>query len=272
MRLAVFLLSVIMLLGIAGASTVTLTGSCYSKIINQTNNYIQFNLTNSGNGSATNLLLEPIIQGATPINESVSIPLVAPSGFYPERIYLTNFSSPGSYVERFVARYSQGSSTFITIFPCLVNIGQSAQSLLGITSVNRHNSDILVNISNIADYPISAQVAAYAPPEFTITPSSKNTTVNQYALTNVSFALTTPQYTNAEFPVAIAVSYTRNGVHYATLAVTTITFGSSSSVKLSNLGSNILLIAIAIVIALVVILIIWSIIRNSKRRSHPVQP
>lgn len=266
MKILAILFSVLMLIGIAGASTVTLTGSCYSRTINQTNNYILFNITNSGNGTATNMVLEPIIQGASTANSGLSIPLVAPSGSYSEKVYLSNFSVPGSYVERFIASYSQGSSTFITIFPCLANIGQQAQSLLGITSIGRSSNKILVNISNIADYQIGAQVAAYAPPEFNISPQTKNVTIKQYSLTNASFAFTAPSYTNAEFPVAIAVSYTKNGVHYASLGVTTISFGNGQSAQLLNLGGNLILVAIGVVIAIILILIILSVSINRKKK------
>ncbi len=179
-------MSMLLLFGIAGASTVTLTGSCYSRTVNQTNNFIEFNITNSGNGTATNLLIAPVIDGATTNTTSLLIPLVAPGGFYPEKIYLSNFTTPGSYVERFIVRYSQGSSTFITIFPCLVNLGQNAQSLLGITGFSQSNGNIRINISNIADYPISAEVNVYAPPEFTINSPSRNITINKYSLTNVA--------------------------------------------------------------------------------------
>src|ERR1700733_1000124 len=106
MKLSVFILPILLLLSIAGASTVTLTGSCYATIINQTNNYIQFNITNSGNGTATNLIIEPVVSGASLVNSTpITIPLVAPNGAYPQKIYLDNFTIPGSYVEQFIVKY-----------------------------------------------------------------------------------------------------------------------------------------------------------------------
>jgi hypothetical protein len=269
MKLIVILLSAFVLFGIVSASTVTLTGSCYGQLVNQTNNYIIFNLTNSGNGSATNFVLEPILQGASTQNKSITIPVVAPSGSYSEKIYLSNFTLPGSYVERFVASYSQGSSTFITLFPCLVDINQQAQSLLGITNIGKASGSIYANISNIADYPINAQVVAYAPPAFTVKSPSQNVTIKQYSLTNVSFAYTAPAYTNAEFPITVAVSYVLDNVHYAALSVTTISFGGGTST--GGLGGNTVLIGIGIVIAIMLILIVISIVKKPKHPQHTIE-
>jgi hypothetical protein len=264
MKLSFILLALIALTGIAGASTVTLTGTCYSSIVNQTNNYMQFNLTNSGNGTATNFLLEPIITGATTKNASILIPLVAPGATYIEKIYLSNFSLPGSYVERFVAKYSQGSSSFVTIFPCLTNINRTARSLIAITGIERKGNDVRINITNIADYPINGQVSVYAPPAFTVNDSIQNITAKPYAISNFSFDVATPQYTNAEFPVAISVSYINNSVHYATLAVTTITFGGNTSLVNSIVNGNGILFIIGAIIIVIIALIVLSIVIKKK--------
>ena len=264
MKLSVLLVLLAALIGIAGASTVTLTGTCRSNFINQTHNYITFNLTNSGNGSATDMVIEPVIQGASALNSTISIPLVAPGTAYDERIYLQNFTMPGSYVEKFVARYSQGSSTFITLFPCPITIGQSAPSLVGILGFNYNNNNLQVNLSNMADYPINAQVSVYASPSFTIFNSTQNLTLKKYTLANVSFGVATPKYTDAEFPVAVVVSYVRNNLHYSALGVYTITFGSGHGLLYSILEGNLLLFAIAGLIIIIVILIVISILKKKK--------
>lgn len=254
-------------MGIAGASTVTLTGTCYSKIINQTNNYIQFNLTNSGNGTATNLLIAPTIEGASTASSSFLIPLVVPGGTYSERIYLSNFTMPGSYVERFVTRYAQGTSTFITLFPCLVTMGRPAPSLLGIKGLNKTNrgSNITVNISSIAGSPINAQVSLFAPPDFVIENPVRNVTINGYSYALESFGVSTPQYNNAEFPIVAAVSYISDNTHYATLGITTINFGEASPL-LSGLGGSIVLILIIAVIIIILILLVLSVVLKRRRQ------
>lgn len=263
MKIMLIALMLIASMSLAFGSTVTLTGTCYSKLINASNNYMVLNITNSGNGTATNLLIEPSIQGAT-TNTSILLPIVAPSSTYMEKIYLQNFTLPGSYVENFVTRYSQGSSTFITLFPCLININQNAPSALGITSLELKNKIIKVNISNIANYPITAQVSVFTPPSFTVFNSTKNITINKDSNSNISFSISTPQYTNAQFPIAVAVSYINSNVHYSTLAVSSISFGGGTGSIASILEGNGILFVILAIIIIIIALIIFSILKNKK--------
>ncbi len=121
----------------------------------------------------------------------------------------------------------RAQSTFTTLSRCLLQIGQSTQSILAITNItkSKRGDNITVSISNIANHPIAAQVAVYAPPDFTVINSTRNVTIKQ-GLTSTPFAISTQtQYTNYEFPVTVAVSYVSGNVHYAT--VTTISFGSA---------------------------------------------
>jgi hypothetical protein len=265
MRFLIVILSVLMLSGIAGASTVTLTGTCYTGIINKTSNYIQFNITNSGNGTATDLLIEPLIAGASTTNTSMLLPLVAPGGMYGEKIYLSNFSVPGSYVERFITRYSQGTSQFVTIFPCIANIGQQAPSLLAIAASQKGSGTIAVNVSNIANYSIDSQVSVYAPPEFTVSPQQKNVTVAQYGVTDVSFSYTAPKYTDAEFPMAVAASYVKNGVHYASLSVIVVKFGSGGTSSAPD--DWMVFAAAAAAVLIIMMLIVYSVIANRHKKN-----
>jgi hypothetical protein len=265
MRPLILLFSMLIFIGISGASTVTLTGVCRSNLINQTNDYITFNLINSGNGTATNLLIEPEIYGASTQNSLLSIPIVAPGATYSNNVYLSNFTIPGSYVERFDTTYSQGASTFVTLFPCLVDIEKSAQSLIQIKNLSRKGSNITVNISSVAANPIDAQISVYAPPSFTVENPIKNTTIGGHSYSLESFGVSTPQYTNAEFPIVVTVSYISNGTHYATLGVTTISFGGTGGSAVSGSG-NFLLIGIVAIIIIILILILISVLVN--RRKH----
>ena len=266
MKLQLAIIFIVALLGMASASTVTLTGTCSSGIINSSNDHITFNITNSGNGTATELLLEPVIDGATvaPNNSTILIPLVAPGGTYSERVYMSNFTMPGSYVERFIARYSQGSSTFETIFPCLVDMGQGAHSLLSVAPTNR-NGNVSVNITSIATYPINAIVSIYAPPEFTVSQQSKSTTVNNYGITRVYFNIKQPQISDAEFPIAVGVSYVNKSVHYSNVGITVAKFGGSSSGGLMQLGGSLIIPIAAAIISIIVVLIFLSIIVNRRK-------
>ena len=226
-KLLIFLL-VAVIIGAASASTVTLTGTCYSGIISDKNNYMQFNLTNSGDGAATNLVITPVIEGAIPNNTTISIPLVKPNTTYGERIYLWNFTAQGSYVERFLVRYSQGTNIFTTVYPCLATFFQGAQSQLVITGLSRNTSRVMVNVSNVANYQINAVATVYAPSSFNVTPPERNFTVGPHQIKAVTFDVVPPAYTNAEFPVTVGISYMRSNLHYATLAITTVTFPNSA--------------------------------------------
>lgn len=278
MKLLIFLISMLLLLGIVGASTVTLTGTCYSQVLNQTNNYIQFNITNSGNGTATDMLIEPVLTGASPANATnatIEIPLVAPGGNYPTRFFVDNFSNvSGSYVERFIVRYAQGSSTFTTLFPCLISIGRSAHSLLAVTTVGKLNNNVYVNVSSIATFPIDAEVDVYAPSEFSVAQPTRNITIEQQSDYNVTFPISTPAFTNSEFPIAVAVSYVSDNVHYSTLAITTVDFGAGPNSLLKQVTGKFVEYSLAAAIIMVVMLILLSIIMNrkKKKKEEPKEP
>lgn len=265
MKFLVFVLLAIIMVGAASASTVTLTGTCYSGIINDKNNYIQFNLTNSGDGAATNLVITPIMEGAIPNNTTITIPTVEPNTTYAERIYLWNFTTVGSYVERFSVRYSQGTEQFTTVFPCLAYFFKGAQSQLVITGMGRNSSHIFVNVSNVGSYPINSIVTVYAPPSFSVAPQSKSLLVDSHHISNTSFIVVPPQYSNAEFPIAVGVSYLDGGVHYATMAITTINFAATqSTIPHMSTGTILLLGGLIAAIVLILILIVYSVIRNRQ--------
>lgn len=249
----------------AMASTVTLKGSCptQSYLLNQTNHYIPFNITNLGNGTATNLLILPVLQGASTPNATITIPIVAPGSTYTERIYASNYTVPGTYVEYFVSRYSQDADTFVTIFPCIVSIGQRTQSLISILNISSTSTRLGVSMANIGTSPITATVVAQGPPTFTIAEPVRNVTIGAYTHTGISFNLSSPSYTNSDFPVAVSASYVSNGLHYSTLGVTTIAFGASpGSTTNSSSGPSILEIAVIAIVAVLIALITFSVVRK----------
>jgi hypothetical protein len=156
----------------------------------------------------------------------------------------------------------------VTLFPCLVRINQNAQSIIAITNIttSKNGDNLSVRISNIEDYPINAQLSIYAPPDFTIANASRNITLKAYSSTNTSFMLSTPQYTNSEFPIIAAASYVSNNVHYATLAETTISFGGAAGSSPSTLTDNLLLFGIVALIIIIIILIVLSVIMKKGKR------
>ena len=261
------MLLIIPLIQLAAASTtVTLSGTCPVSVINQSSNYMLFNLSNSGNGVATNLVLVPQFEGATTSNSTFTIPLVAPGSNYSARFYLYNFTEPGSYAEYIWASYSQGSSTFVTVFPCLADIMENAQSLLRITSMNRTGSRLSVDVVNLAQYPIETNVVVQAPPTFGVTPKEVPLRVSSNGQSAAVFNLSVPNYTSAQFPVVAAVSYSNSGVHYATFGFYVVNFAASAATS-SGMPSTVTIGAVA-AITILIILIAVSFVRERK----PKQP
>jgi hypothetical protein len=266
MKLPVLLISIFLLIGLAGASTVTLTGTCSPATINQTNNYITFNITNIGNGTASNLVLRPIIAGAhlTSGNGTIVIPIVAPGTKYSEKISLSNFSLSGSYVEIFDANYSQSPSEINTLFICLANIDQSTYGPIQITNITRNSGSLNVYLKNSVNKAITAQISVYAPSAFSVSPATKNITIDAYNTTNTTFSITSPQYTDASFPIGIGASYVGGELHYEALSITSIVFGSKPS---GSLGQSLILWILLAIIILIIILIIASIIVKKRGKS-----
>lgn len=247
---------------IAMADTVTLSGSCQSQIINQSASYLLFNLSNSGNGTATNLMLIPEIEGATTPNSIINIPLIGPSSSYTTRFYLDNFTMPGGYVEYITVKYSQGSTDFLTIFPCIAQLSNNTQSLLDILNISRTGSRINVTVYNLANYPIYANVTVRAPPLFNVSPKSgQYVSISSKSKSDIFFNLSTPSYTSARFPIVAAVSYVNDSVHHASMNVYTINFAAST--HSSGILTTIIIIA---VILILLILIILSILMRRKKK------
>ena len=255
----------------AATTTVTLTGSCPTSIINQSSNYLQFNISNSGNGAATELMLVPLLEGATTSNSVITIPLVAPGYNYSTKFYMYNFTEPGSYVDYIRASYSQGSSTFVTLFPCLANIMERSQSLLQITEMNRTGSRLSVSVVNLAGYPIDTNVTIQAPPTFGIQPASGMIPlrVAPNSHSTAVFNLSIPNYTGASFPVVAAVSYSNSSMHYATLKFETISFAASGS---ASSGTSIVTIGVVTVIIILIALILLSFAKKGPKQPHSPLP
>jgi hypothetical protein len=253
-------LAAIMLSAHAGASTVTLTGSCALQIVNTAHNAFVFNITNYGNGTATDLYLTPVLSGASTLNGVVLLPVVAPEAHYSESFYLYNFSMPGSYVEYFIADYTQGSSEFTTFFPCMLDVNQSSQSLVRIFAINQSRGKLNVRLLNYYGGAINAIVHVQVPSSFVVQGPNESMELGPQSQKNLSFNISTPEYTGASFPISVDVAYARSGVHYATMAQTFLVFGAAPSSSL-----NITIIAIAAVIAALLLLIVISAVKKRPR-------
>jgi F0F1-type ATP synthase membrane subunit c/vacuolar-type H+-ATPase subunit K len=130
---------------------------------------------------------------------------------------------------------------------------------------------VFVNFTNDANYSIDAQATVYAPPSFSVSPPSSNASLTSHENASLSFLVTPPQISGAEFPIAIGVSYVKNGVHYSTLAVTAVTFAATTpSSKLPQLGGTLLILFLLLAIIIIIALIIVSIIISRRRKKQQV--
>jgi hypothetical protein len=258
-------LAAMMLSAHAGASTVTLTGGCAPQVVDSAHNAFVFNLTNYGNGTATDLYLTPVLSGASTFNGIMLLPVVAPGAHYSESFYLYNFSMPGTYAEYFLASYTQGSEVFTTFFPCLLNVNQSSQGLVRIVTMNQSGGALSVVLFNYYNITVNTTVHVQAPPSFAVPEPNAIAAVGPRMQKSLSFNIGIPEYASASFPVSVAIAYASGGVHYATIAQTSVVFGGAgaSSLKLTT-------ISIAAVITVLLLLIAASAIKKRRRSTKQV--
>ncbi len=248
------------LMATAGASTVTLTGSCSNQLLDAAHNSFTFNLTNSGNGTAMDFELVPVLSGMSSYNSMLAIPVVAPGGNYSLRFYAGNFSMPGGYAEYLLASYSQGSDVFTTFFPCLLYANQVSQSMIRVSAVNQSGGVLSVTLlNNDVHNAINATVHVQAPLSFSVPEPNSSVTVAPYSQRTLHFNVSVPQLTSASFPIGVSVSYASSGVHYATIAQTVVSFGSGSK---TAAGPGIAAISIAVVVVAILLLIAASVIKR----------
>ena len=257
---------VLLLSGIAGADTVTLTGSCQGSLINATNNTLAFNLSNSGDGIATNLLVLPTIFGASTQNSMIALDHIFPGNATVMRLRLSNFTNPGSYADYFDVQYSQGSSTFYAVFPCLVTMNSKAFSLVSVAGVNRSGNTVQATLVSLSNRPINLNVSFISPPEFTITPKHFNITIQPQSQAEVYFNISNPLVTQAGFASAISTSYMLNGTHYSSMHVYVVNLAAQASN--TSGGSNTLLYFMVAVIVIILALIAFSVIRKKPNAHH----
>jgi hypothetical protein len=243
-------LAAIMLSAHAGASTVTLTGSCALQIVNTAHNAFVFNITNYGNGTATDLYLTPVLSGASTLNGVVLLPVVAPEAHYSESFYLYNFSMPGSYVEYFLANYTQGAEVFSTFFPCMLDVNQSSQSLVYIVTINQSKGTLNIVLFNYYNGTINATVHVQAPSSFEVPDPNASVVVGPRTQKSISFNISMPEYASASFPISVALAYESDGVHYATIAQTSVVFGGvgASGPKLTTIATGAVIVVLLLLI------------------------
>ncbi len=271
MKALIALLAMAIIVVPASAGTVTLSGACGSNLINSSANYTTFTLSNLGNQTATQLLVVPRLGGGTPANASQSIASLAPGQNTTMTFHFSSTSAPGSYAGSYSVTYTQGPATFFTVFPCVLDFGKAAASLIRIYNISWSGSSLSMMVINLGQSPVYANVTVILPQTFSAYP--KNTTVylNGSSPSRVSFAVSHPSSSGATYEIAAAASYLSSGVHYASLQLYTLAFPAPGSSTQSGLLSSpyapyILIVA---VIAVLVALIIFAAIRKRRKAKEP---
>ena len=252
-------------LNLAHAGTVTLTGSCNATLVNSS---IVFSLSNSGNDSAYNLIISPIVGGATPINTSYAISVLPPGQTKTLFIKLTNFGLNGSYVDSFYVTYQQGFSFFSAVFPCLVFINKLAVSpIYEVVGTTPLKNMVIVNVSlfNAARTPINGTVSLVIPPTLPfLSNKSYEFTLQPYTNETFTFKLKSPN-NGASYSSAAVASFTMSNLHYSSMATFAITPYVAKGGLLSPLEITTVIIAIILLIAL---FLLARSIKNKKRRER----
>ncbi len=246
------------------AGTVVLTGSCTRFV---TNNSFKFSITNSGNDSAYDLLINPYIANAA-VAGNYSANILQPGTTANFSIRLSNVTAKGTYADYVVVTYSQGSSFFSTMFPCLLSFNNATTPEIYLsTSLYKVNSSVAaVNVSvfNAAKNNITANVSLLVPPFVSFEgPSSFSALLKPFSTYHFQFKLNLTNAKGISFTIAATASYIASKSHFAAMAI----LGVSQQAKTfsSNIGS-VLLFGIAALIALLVLLIAFVFVRSRKKR------
>jgi len=252
-------------LNLAHAGTVILTGSCNATLVNSS---IVFSLSNSGNDSAYNLIISPLVEGATPLNTSYPINVLAPGQTKTIYVKLTNFGLNGSYVDAFYVTYQQGFSFFSAVFPCLVYINKPTVSpIYEVVRTTPLKNMVIVNVSlfNAARTPINGTVSLVIPPTLSfISNKSYGFTLQPYTNESFTFKLQSPN-NGASYSSAAVANFNMSNLHYSSMATFSITPYVANSALLSPLEITAAVIAIILLMAL---FLLARSIKNKKRRER----
>jgi len=252
-------------LNLAHAGTVTLTGSCNATLVNSS---IVFSLSNSGNDSAYNLIISPLVEGATPLNTSYPINVLAPGQTKTIYVKLTNFGLNGSYVDAFYVTYQQGFSFFSAVFPCLVYINKPTVSpIYEVVRVTPLKNMVIVNVSlfNAARTPVNGTISLVVPPTLSfISNKSYGFTLQPYTNESFTFKLQSPN-NGASYSSAAVASFNMSNLHYSSMATFAITPYVAKGGLLSPLEITAVIVAIILLIAL---FLLARSIKNKKRRER----
>ena len=255
--------------GMASAGTVVITGSCSSP--NPRNTTFLFSLSNSGNDTAENITLVPLVFGATPINSSYSLSSLPPGATDNLTMGVSNITEPGAHAARVVALYSQGPSYFSAVFPCLLYFYNTTASEVAVavyaTPLQNGTAYVKVALANAGSNSILANVSLVLPPAFNATSASYKLNLTAHGSANVTFrpsllpSLEVSSY--SAYGAAAFVSYSSGNLSYATMQIFAL---SPASPFQPNTAISSVFILVAVVIVAISALIIYSVLNKRRKR------
>ena len=241
---------------IAFSSTVTLSGTCGQAVISAPNGYLAFNLSNTGNGTASDLLVQP--SGAGLRQNASVINTIPPDSRDSITFPVNSVNEPGSYAVNLGVTYDQQGTTFSTVFPCIVNIGTASASAV-FEHVNYSNRTVFAKLMSESNSTLNLTATAVLPSGFYTPGSQRHMLLAPYGSANLSFNLTLPSHESATLPAAVELAYSLGGVHYAYLSTVLISLSGPTASGHGH-GIGFVNAVFAIVIAVLSCLIVASII------------
>ncbi len=265
-------LVLMLLIGAASAGTVTLSGACSTKVINQTSNYTDFGLLNSGNETATSLVVVANYKGAITSNSEEAATSISPQQNLTFKFFFHNFSEPGSYAGSFTVGYTQDSSNFFAVFPCILQFENKTTSVVRFSDIHQSGNVLSANVINIGTMAVNATVSLILPPGFQYSPESANVSLGPSAQQAVYFVLSEPSLSGASYGAGAALSYMQGGMHYADAATFTIGGSQSGSSTLTKSPYLPYEVAVVVIVVILVLIAVSVLLRKRARPQRQTQP
>jgi hypothetical protein len=259
-----------LLFGIATAGTVTLTGSCATKSFEGGD--MHFNLSNSGNDTAYNLVITPFLKNVRLLVPFYTVSSLGPNSNVTLDVDVNGITESGVSTGYFLTSYQQGTDVFSAVFPCLYTLGTTTSSQVLISQKNTvsstGNATVTVSVFNAGLDQEQVNVSLMLPPVF------KYTGVKSYLLevgpsstTNATFNLFISPSTQGSYSVAASASYFDGNLSHATLSTFVIAAPTPSTGSLANI---VMYAAFAVVIVVFALVIFSMMRRRGKQEPVPV--
>ena len=253
------------LFGYSGASTVTLTGTCTGQTLTANNSTLYFYLSNTGDGTATNLLIVPRLFGLSTYEQSENLSALGSSSNVSFAFHTSDFSYPGTYVGGFLLEYDQGSSQYLSTFPCMYSVLNSTRSLLSVQSSNITPKRLTLSLASLSSVPLNVTAFVLAPPTFTINPANLTLRMPPDSISTMLFNITSPHISGASFTISAIISYVSGGRHYGYLLNNVLLFPVGSG------GSHPAYLLIALIAGIVAVILVLIAVALVKRRGEKKQ-